>query len=205
MGGKSILRKYNIRFLGKNESPVLQNYLSKTIMDIDLKVKVKIAILDDALPNAFTLFLSPKKYLIVFSIGIFENLDFKEIKSVITHELFHIKNKDVWLKSLFIVGRFLWFPTGPILESYISRSREIQADLESARYTHDPYSLATALIKIVRCYILSPELSFKVSKVTKSFWIVSNKSKKKYNIINILLSRHPSTVDRVKKLMKMKI
>ncbi|MFX1356877.1 MAG: M48 family metalloprotease [Promethearchaeota archaeon] len=204
VGGKSILRKYDIRLLN-DEYPVLQDYIFKLIRDIGLKVKVKIGILDDALPNAFTLFLSPKKYLIVFSIGLFENLDFNEIKAVTAHELFHIKNKDVWLKSLFIVGRFLWFPTGPILESYISRSREIQADFESSRITRDPHSLATALIKMVKCYISKPELTFKVTKLSKSFWIVNNKYRKDVNFIRTILSRHPSIESRLKRLLEMKI
>ncbi|MFX0058114.1 MAG: M48 family metalloprotease [Candidatus Hodarchaeota archaeon] len=205
LGAKSILKKNNIRFLKSNEYPLLQNYISKTIEDLKLRIKVKVAVLDEALPNAFTLFLSPKKYLIVFSIGLFENLEFNEIKAVITHELFHIKNKDVWIKSLFIVGRFLWFPTGPILESYISRSRETQADLESSFLTKDPYSLATALIKMVKCYISKPDLTFKMSNISKSFWIVDNKYKKDKNFIKKILSRHPSTESRVKKLIKMNI
>jgi len=204
-GARSILRKYNIRLLKENEYPLLQNYITKKVKEIELKVKVIIGILDDALPNAFTLFLSPKKYLIVFSIGLFENLDFNEIKAVAAHELFHIKNKDVWLKSLFIVGRFLWFPTGPILESYISRSREIQADLESCHITRDPYSLATALIKMVKCYISKPELTFKVTKFSKSFWIVNTNYKKDNNLFKKILSRHPSTESRVKRLIQMNI
>jgi len=205
IGGKSIIRKYDIKLLKTNDYPILYDYILKLIREIGLKVKIKLGILDDALPNSFTLFLSPKKYLIVYSIGLFENLYFNEIKAVTAHELYHIKNKDVWLKSLFIVGRFLWFPTGPILESYISRSREVQADLESAHITKDPHSLAAALIKMVKCYISKPELTFKVTKLSKSFWIVNSKYSKDVSLIRKILSRHPSIESRVKRLIEMKI
>jgi len=205
VGGNSILRKNGIRLISKEESLELQNYIFEMIENIELKVKIKIGILDDALPNAFTLFLNPKNYMIVFSIGIFENLDFNEIKAVVAHEMFHIKNRDVWIKSFFIIGRFVWFPMGPLLESYISRSREIQADLESSKFTKDPLSLASALLKMAKCYCLSPELDFKINKVSKSFWIINNTTKGNKNIIRKLLSRHPSIENRIKNLIHLEV
>jgi len=204
IGAKSILRNNRIRLISSEECSDLQNYILEMLDNLELNVKIRIGILDDALPNAFTLFLNPKKYMIVFSIGIFENLDFNEIKAVIAHEIFHIKNKDVWIKSLFIIGRFVWFPTGPLLESYISRSREIQADLASSKFTKDPLSLASALLKMAKCYYLNPELDFQVSKVSKSFWIVNNSKKNNESIIRKLLSRHPLIEKRINLLINMK-
>ena len=61
VGGKSILRKNGILFLSNDDCRDLKNYISELIKKLRLKVKIEIGILDDALPNAFTLFLSPKK------------------------------------------------------------------------------------------------------------------------------------------------
>jgi len=204
-GGNSILRKNKINFLEGENCKELQNIIFDLKKKIGLKVNIKIGILDEALPNAFTLFLGPRKYSIILSVGIFENLDNNEIKAVIAHELFHIKNRDVWVKALFIIGRFISFPMGPFIESYISRSREVHADLDSSKFTQDPLSLASALLRIIRCYSTNPELDFKVTNVSKSFWIVTHSNKKNNNIIRKLLSRHPPMESRIQKLIKFQI
>lgn len=204
-GGNSILRKNKINFLEGENCTGLQNIIFDLKKKIGLKANIKIGILDEALPNAFTLFLGPRKYSIILSVGIFENLDNNEIKAVIAHELFHIKNRDVWVKALFIIGRFVSFPMGPFVESYISRSREVHADLESSKFTKDPLSLASALLRIIKCYSTNPELDFEVTNVSKSFWIVNHSNKKTNSIIRKLLSRHPSMENRIQKLMKFQI
>ncbi len=204
-GGNSILKKNKIHFLEEENCVELQNMIFNLKRKIGIKVNIRIGILDEALPNAFTLFLSPRNYSIILSVGIFENLDNNEINSVIAHELFHIKNRDVWIKALFIIGRFVSFPLGPLIEAYISRSREIHADLESSKFTKDPLSLATALLRMGKCYYLNPELNFNITNVSKSFWIVNNSNKRKTNIIRNLISRHPSIESRIKKLIALKI
>ncbi len=204
-GGNSILKKNEINFLEGKNCEDLQNIILDLKNKIGIKANIRIGILDEALPNAFTLFLSPWNYSIILSVGIFENLDNNEISSVIAHELFHIKNRDVWIKALFIIGRFVSFPLGPLIEAYVSRSREIHADLESSKFTKDPLSLATALLRMGKCYYLDPELDFRINNVSKSFWIVDNSNKKKTNIIRKLISRHPLIESRIKKLMALKI
>jgi len=204
-GGNSILRKNKIKLVEGENCKELQNIIFDLKKELRLNVCIKIGILDDALPNAFTLFLAPRKYSIILSVGIFENLDNNEIKAVIAHELFHIKNRDVWVKALFIIGRFISFPMGPFIESYISRSREIHADIQSSKFTKDPLSLASALLKIIKCYNTNSELDFQVANVSKSFWIINYSKRKNDNIIRKLLSRHPPIEKRVKKLMLYKI
>ncbi|MFX0155232.1 MAG: M48 family metalloprotease [Candidatus Hodarchaeota archaeon] len=204
-GGNSILRKNKIQFLEGENCKELQNNIKDWNKKIGLKANIKIGILDEALPNAFTLFLGLRTYSIILSVGIFENLDNSEIKAVIAHELFHIKNRDVWIKALFIISRFISFPMGPLIESYVSRSREVHADLESCRFTKDPLSLASALLKMVNCYYKNPDLEFNINNVSKSFWIINNSHKKKRNIIRKLLSRHPLIENRIKTLMRYKI
>ncbi len=204
-GGNSILRKNKIHFLEGENCEELQNNIIDWKKKIGLKANIKIGILDEALPNAFTLFLGLRKYSIILSVGIFENLDNSEIKAVITHELFHIKNRDVWVKALFIISRFISFPMGPIVESYVSRSREVHADLESSRFTKDPLSLASALLKMVKCYHTNPDLEFNINNVSKSFWIINKTNKKQKNILRRILSRHPSIENRIKTLLMYKI
>ncbi|MFW9902125.1 MAG: M48 family metalloprotease [Candidatus Thorarchaeota archaeon] len=204
-GAYTILRKNKIQFLIGENCKELQESIIDLKKKIGLKVNIKIGILDEALPNAFTLFLGLRKYSIILSVGIFENLESNEIKAVIAHELFHIKNRDVWVKALFIIGRFISFPMGPLIESYISRSREVHADLKSSKFTRDPLSLASALLKMLKCYQSNPELVFNINNVSKSFWIINHSNKKHKSIIRKLLSRHPSIEKRIKVLMKFKL
>ena len=80
-GGNSILRKNKIKLLEGEHCKELQNIIFELKKKLRLNVCIKIGILDDALPNAFTLFLAPRKYSIILSVGIFENLDNNEIKA----------------------------------------------------------------------------------------------------------------------------
>ena len=163
---------------------------------------IKLGMLDEGLPNAFTLFIHPKKYIVVLSVGLFENLNKNELLAVLSHELFHIYNKDVWIKALFIISRYLWIPFGVLLDSYISRMREYEADIKSSKYTKEPLTLASALLKMVKCYQSYPEENFKVNEISKSFWIL-NYTKNQGKLSYTFFSRHPPVQKRIKNLMKL--
>jgi Zn-dependent protease with chaperone function len=205
IGGKSIVRRNGISILPYDSCPELYNYILDWNKNLNIRKKIYIGILDDGLPNAFTLFIHPKKYFIVLSVGLFENLEKKELIAVLSHELFHIYNKDVWIKASFIISRYLWIPFGVLLDSYVSRTREIQADLKSSQYTKDPISLASALVKMVRCFQLQSESKFNVIEVSKSFWILNNSTKKQNQFRYMFFSRHPFLERRLQILFQLKV
>jgi heat shock protein HtpX len=201
-GGQIVLRLNNIEFLENSDSVYLREYIQQIEKKIGLKSNIKIGVLNSALPNAFTIFSKPHKYIIVFSVGIFENLDQTETQAVLAHEISHIKNKDIWLKSLFIIGRYIWFPFGPILESYVSRNREFRADEKSVKITNNPLALASALIKMTKCYQMHRDQKFKVSNLGKSFLILSPTYKSFKRNLKKIYYRHPLIEERVRRLMK---
>jgi Zn-dependent protease with chaperone function len=205
IGGKSIIRRNGITILTYDLCPELYDYILEWNKALKIKKRVEIGVLDDGLPNAFTLFNHPKKYTIVLSVGLFENLEKKEVIAVLFHELFHIYNKDIWIKASCIISRYLWIPFGVLLDSYFSRTREIQADLKSVQYTKDPLSLASALVKMVKCFMEHSESKFKVIDVSKSFWILNNSTKRQNKFRYTFFSRHPSLERRLQNLLQMKL
>jgi len=202
IGSKTVLHKQKVKFVANQDCTELKNEIHELTTKSRINAKIQLGLLDDALPNAFTLFLGPHNYLIVFSVGIFENLCNEEIQSVAAHEISHIKNKDVILKAFFIIGRYCSFPLGPLMESFVSRYREFRADEESAHLTGNPIALASALIKMTNCYQTQPYLDFK-APVGRSFLIIDSPLKSYKGKLGKLLSRHPSIEDRVKRLMEL--
>ena len=198
LGGKTILQQQTVTILEKNECIDIHKEIKQFKKKSKLDVRIQIGFLDEAMPNAFTLFLGPKHYLIVFSVGLFENLDHDEIQTVLAHELSHIKNKDVFLKAFFIIGRYCSFPFGPLVEAFVSRFREYRADEESARFTGNPIALATALVKMTKCYLTS-DSDFK-APVARSFLILDSSINSNKGIFRTLFSRHPSIQNRVERL-----
>ena len=63
----------------------------------------QVGVMDEMGMNAFATGWSPKKSWIVFSRGLLERLDKKEIEAVAAHELTHIMNRDVKLMTILVV------------------------------------------------------------------------------------------------------
>ncbi len=63
----------------------------------------KIYIMDEAQPNAFATGRDPKHSAIVFTKGLLDILERDEIEGVASHELSHVKNRDILLSSVVVV------------------------------------------------------------------------------------------------------
>lgn len=71
----------------------IMRFIEKTCKDIGIP-KPRIGIIKDGNPNAFTYGNVPKNARMVLTTGIIEVLDEEELKSVIAHEIGHIKHYD---------------------------------------------------------------------------------------------------------------
>lgn len=205
--------------------------LHDIVKDISTRASIKkpkIYIINSQSPNAFATGRNDKTASIAVTTGLLEKLDSRELKGVIAHEIAHIKNKDLLISTvsvilasaiayLAVMARWTMIfgnskdEDGSILEIIvlsivapiaasilrlaISRSREYIADETGAKLIKDPEALADALVKIET----SPKINTG-NKAAASLFIINPFSGGKF--IN-LLSTHPATSDRVKKLRKL--
>jgi heat shock protein HtpX len=129
-------------------------------------------------PNAFATGRNPKHASVAVTHGILALLTDDELEGVLAHELGHVRNRDILTSSIAatlagaitILARMaFWFVGGRrrnggfigmivmmllaplaamLIQLWVSRTREYEADASGAHLTGNPYALASALEKI---------------------------------------------------------
>lgn len=181
-------------------------------------------------PNAFATGRGPGHAAVAVTDGILSILDERELRGVLAHELSHVINRDVLVSTLVatLVGalgmladmlRFSAFfgsarddderPSGAgalvlalvvpviamLVQLFISRQREFGADHTGGELSHDPLALASALEKLERA---AQQIPMDVNPATAHMFIVNPLTGRS---LASLLSTHPSTADRVDRLV----
>ena len=138
----------------------------------------KIYIIPTDSPNAFATGRNPNHASVAVTQGILGLLNDEELEGVLAHELGHVRNRDILTSSIAatlagaitILPRMaLWFGSGDrrrdsgigaifmlllapvaamLIQLWVSRTREYEADASGAHLTGNPYALASALEKI---------------------------------------------------------
>src|SRR5436305_2955023 len=133
---------------------------------------VKLGIVDDGNPNAFTFGRTPRDARMLITRGLLERLDERELDAVVSHEVGHVKHWDFAVMTLaavvpmvlymvFVVtrtsdrqgqvvaiGAYVAYLVSYFTVLALSRAREYAADHWSMECTHDGDALASALVKI---------------------------------------------------------
>jgi Zn-dependent protease with chaperone function len=134
---------------------------------------VKLGIVDDGTPNAFTFGRTTKDARIWLTRGLLERLDERELDAVVAHEVGHIKNRDFIVMTVaavipmvlylvyvmaresrrresvpVAVGAYAGYVLAQLALLALSRARETAADNWSCRCTQDGDALASALVKV---------------------------------------------------------
>jgi Zn-dependent protease with chaperone function len=132
---------------------------------------VKLAIVDDGTPNAFTFGRTPRDARMFVTRGLIERLDETELDAVVAHELGHIKNWDFAVMTVAAVvpmvlyllylttrssrdarhvaiGAYAAYVVSQFIVLALSRAREYGADHWSCECTGNGDALASALVKI---------------------------------------------------------
>jgi heat shock protein HtpX len=179
-------------------------------------------------PNAFATGRGPKHSAVAVTNGITRLLSEDELRGVISHELAHIKNRDILTQSVasaigamitYLAYFFLWFggddesPLGLIgslalvllaplsatlIQLAVSRQREYAADATGAEFSGNPESLASALLRLEEGAKAMP---MQVNQATEPLYIVKPFSG---GGIASLFSTHPPIEERVRRLRQMR-
>ena len=179
-------------------------------------------------PNAFATGRNPKHAAVAVTEGITKLLSEDELRGVISHELAHVRNRDILTQSVasaigamitWIAYLFLWFgddnnsPLGLIanlalfllapisaslIQLAISRQREYSADATGAQICGNPESLASALLRLEEGAKAMP---MQVNQATEPLYIVKPFAG---GGIASLFSTHPPIEERVRRLRQMR-
>jgi heat shock protein HtpX len=179
-------------------------------------------------PNAFATGRNPKNAAVAVTSGITKLLSEDELRGVLSHELAHIRSRDILTQSIasaigamitWIAYMMLWFggddesPLGLIanlalfllapisatlIQLAISRQREYSADATGAEVCGNPESLASALLRLEQGAQAMP---MQVNQATEPLYIVKPFSG---GGLASLFSTHPPIEERVRRLRQMR-
>lgn len=226
---KFVLMMYGAKEAAKKDYPQLHKIVEEVSRAAGIP-KPKVYIIQLATPNAFATGRNPSNAVVAATTGILELLSNDELKGVIGHEIGHVKNRDILICTIAAtlatvisyVAQMLQFSAifgggrddrnggnffgmlaiailAPIMalliQLAISRSREYLADETGAKLTRNPLWLASALRKLETGVKHHPMRIG--NSATSSLFIVNPFSA---NALVSLLSTHPPTAERVKRL-----
>jgi heat shock protein HtpX len=179
-------------------------------------------------PNAFATGRNPEHSAVAVTAGITKLLSEDELRGVISHELGHVRNRDILTQSVasaiggaitYIAYMLMWFGgdddsplslvaslalvilapiAASLIQLAISRQREFSADATGAQICGNPESLASALLRLEEGAKAMP---MKVNSAMECLYIVKPFSGR--GVAN-LFSTHPPIEERVRRLRQMR-
>lgn len=190
----------------------------------------KLYFVDTPIPNAFATGRNPRNAVVAVTAGIMEILDESELYAVLAHEIGHVKNYDMLVSTIAAslggaisyLAQMAFFFGGndedspnpiamialailaPIaamlIQLAVSRTREFGADAHGKKIMGgDGRALASALQKLEN---LKPQLQkYQPSPAEQNTAHLMFTNMFNMEGINALFSTHPSTKDRVKRLL----
>jgi heat shock protein HtpX len=174
---KIALRMYNAQPVTREELPRVYAVVERLAARDGIPMP-KVYVIPTDSPNAFATGRNPKHASVAVTHGILGLLSDEELEGVLAHELSHVRNRDILTSSIAatlagaitILARMaLWFGGGrrrgggiigvlamlllaplaaTLIQLWVSRTREYEADASGAHLTGNPYALARALEKI---------------------------------------------------------
>ena len=89
-----VLKMYRARQVSEQEAPKLYSIVQKLTQNADLPMP-KVYIINDPTPNAFATGRNPDHAAVAATTGILRILNDDEIEGVLSHELAHVKHRDI--------------------------------------------------------------------------------------------------------------
>ena len=230
---KLVLRMYNAQQVDETSAPQFYRMIADLAQRAGLPMPRVYLINEDA-PNAFATGRNPEHAAVAATTGILRVLSDRELRGVMAHELAHVRHRDILISTISatmagaisMLANFAMFfggrddegrPANPIvgllvmllaplaaslIQMAISRAREFEADRGGAEISGDPRSLASALQKIHRYAQGIPLEAAERHPETAQMMIMNPLSA---GGLRGLFSTHPSTEERVERLLAMAV
>jgi heat shock protein HtpX len=230
---KLVLRMYNAQEVDAQTAPRFYRLVQELAQRAELPMPRVYLINEDA-PNAFATGRNPEHAAVAATTGILRSLSERELRGVMAHELAHVKHRDILISTISatmagaisMLANFAMFfggrddeghPVNPIvsllvmllaplaaslIQMAISRAREFEADRGGAELSGDPQALASALQKIHRLAQGLPLETTERHPETAQMMIMNPLSG---GGLSGLFSTHPSTEERVARLLAMRV
>ena len=228
---KLVLKMYNAQEVDETSAPQFYATVRELAQRAQLPMP-KVYVINDDAPNAFATGRNPEHAAVAATTGIMRVLTQAELRGVMAHELAHVRHRDILISTvsatmagaismlanfaMFFGGRdsegrsrnplvgMLVMILAPIAASLIqmaiSRAREFEADRGGAEISGDPRALARALQKIQQYAHGIPLAAAERHPETAQMMIINPLSA---GGLRGLFSTHPSTEERVEKLLAM--
>ena len=228
---KMVLKMYNAQEVDASSAPQFYGMVRELAQRAQLPMPRVYLINEDA-PNAFATGRNPEHAAVAATTGILQVLSEREMRGVMAHELAHVKHRDILISTvsatmagaISMLANFAMFfggrnnegrPANPIvgllvmllaplaasiIQMAISRAREFEADRGGAEISGEPEALASALQKIQRFAQGIPMQAAERHPETAQMMIMNPLSA---GGLRGLFSTHPSTEERVERLLAM--
>jgi heat shock protein HtpX len=220
---KISLAMYRAQPVSREELPRIYSVVERLTQKAGLPMPKLFVIPMDS-PNAFATGRNPNHASVAVTQGILNLLDDEELEGVLAHELGHVRNRDILTSSIAatlagaitVLARMgFWFGLGGrddrdrgggiimlllaplaamLIQLWVSRTREYEADATGAGITHNPEALARALRKLDA---YSRQVPMMASPSTAHLFIVQPLLG--VNVGN-LFSTHPPIAERIARL-----
>jgi heat shock protein HtpX len=229
---KLVLKMYNAQEVDATSAPHFYRMVQELSQRAGLPMP-RVYLIEENAPNAFATGRNPENAAVAATTGILRLLSEREIRGVMAHELAHVKHRDILISTISatmagaigMLANFAMFfggrdsegrPANPIagllvamlapvaaglIQMAISRAREFEADRGGAEISGDPAALASALQKIHRyAHGGIPMEAAERNPATAQMMIMNPLAG---GGLRGLFSTHPSTEERVARLMAM--
>ena len=228
---KLVLKMYNAQEVDETSAPQFYGMVRDLAQRAQLPMP-RVYLIEEDAPNAFATGRNPEHAAVAATTGILRALNERELRGVMAHELAHVRHRDILISTvsatmagaISMLANFAMFfggrgsdgrSTNPIvgilvmllapiaaslIQMAISRSREFEADRGGAEISGEPQALASALQKIHRLAQGIPLETTERHPETAQMMIMNPLSA---GGLRGLFSTHPSTEERVERLMAM--
>lgn len=107
-----VLKMYDARQVSAAQEPELYNMVAELARNAEIPMP-RVYIVETDVPNAFATGRNPANGVVAVTTGIMRTLKFEELRSVVAHELAHIKNRDTLISTVVasIAGVISWIGT----------------------------------------------------------------------------------------------